>query len=311
MEASPSGSTALSDFIVERLVGETGEPERVLGAARDLGERAAQAIGIALEEFLPEGLNVALSAVEIARMADAKPTETGRAAMCVAASSASPDALVIAVDSGATAMVASLMFGADAESPVMSDERAFTSIDLEVARVLLNAVATAVNGTGPRSLSIRLPAPPPVTGEAIIKQALRDGPAVRIAFTLHSGPASAQVNVTMPQRLMLKPRGEGGASPDTQDRAGWNTRFGDEVIRSRVRLDATVPLARMTLAEVATLHAGQLIELPAGAAGETRLSSRDKTLFVCEFGRLGQNYTVRISKAFDEREDLMEGIVGG
>ena len=65
-------------------------------------------------------------------------------------------------------------------------------------------------------------------------------------------------------------------------------------MRSSVRLEAMMPLTRLTLGEIAGLHEGQIIEIDATAQSAALLSARNKTLFVCEFGKLGQNYTVRV-----------------
>jgi flagellar motor switch protein FliM len=117
----------------------------------------------------------------------------------------------------------------------------------------------------------------------------------------------------MPQRVLLKHRAENmPADPrEAASAAAWVTRFGEEVKRSSVVLDATIALAPMTLGELARLKPGQVIEVPESAPGRARLSVKDKPLFVCEFGRLGQNYTVRIKQPFDGNQDLMEGILAG
>ena len=50
----------------------------------------------------------------------------------------------------------------------------------------------------------------------------------------------------------------------------------------------------MALGDVAALAVGQVIELDEAAQTNARLTARNKTLYVCELGKLGQNYTVRI-----------------
>lgn len=307
--ASPAGPAETRAFILERLVGETGEPERIVSAARHLAERAAPAIATRLEELISLPFGVSLATVDIGRMADARPQEGSPSAMCVAGSTASPDALVVVLDPAAIAILVALVFGGEPLAGAEAPQRPLSAVEQEIATKALHAVVEAVNGSGPRSLGVRLPAPPALTGADMQKQALRDGPAVRIVFSIFAGAASGHVTVTMPQRLMLKPRGEGGAANEAAQDGGWGSRFSDEVMRSKVRLDATVPLARMTLGEIGRLAPGQVIELPASAQAETRLSARDKTLFVCEFGKLGQNYTVRIRKPFDAGEDLINGLV--
>ncbi len=80
-------------------------------------------------------------------------------------------------------------------------------------------------------------------------------------------------------------------------------------MRSAVRLEATVPLPKMTLGEIAALRPGQIIELPTDAQTTTLLSARDRKVFVCEFGKLGHNYTVRILDPFDEARDFVDGLM--
>lgn len=118
--------------------------------------------------------------------------------------------------------------------------------------------------------------------------------------------------LTMPQRVLLKHRGDTGvaeraAAPATE----WRERFSEEVMRSSVTLEATMPLARLTLGDLAGFAEGQTIELEENAQGQARLSARGKTLFVCEFGKLGQNYTVRIRHPFDAGQDFIDGLLPG
>ena len=67
----------------------------------------------------------------------------------------------------------------------------------------------------------------------------------------------------------------------------------------------------MTLGQIAAMHVGQVIELEEEAQSQAKLSARQKTLFVCEFGKLGQNYTVRIRHPFDAGQEFMDGLAAG
>ena len=79
-------------------------------------------------------------------------------------------------------------------------------------------------------------------------------------------------------------------------------------MRSSVQIEATMPLSRLTLGEIADFHEGQIIEIDAAAQSGALLSARKKTLFVCEFGKLGQNYTVRVRHPFDATQDFIDGL---
>ena len=295
-------------FILERLVGETGEPDQIVETARDLAARSAPAITSGLESLLSFVVPVSLASVSLSRMADAKPPEGAASTLCVVASEISPDAVVLLLDTAAIGLFTTAMFGGDPDIRSTPSGRDLTPIELDVATLVFGQVVEAVNGSGARSLKLHVPPPAAIAGVDIDALQLRDGPAVRIEFLATSSAGVGRIVMTMPQRLMLKPRGEGGAARTSG--AGWGSRFGDEVIRSKVNLTATVPLARMTLGEIGRLVPGQIIELPSDAQSRTLLAAKDKSLFVCEFGRLGQNYTVRVRQPFDAAADLMDSVSG-
>jgi flagellar motor switch protein FliM len=52
-----------------------------------------------------------------------------------------------------------------------------------------------------------------------------------------------------------------------------------------------------------------VLELPETAQSQTRLSAGKKPLFTCEFGKLGQNFTVRVSEPFDQGKEFIDGLM--
>jgi flagellar motor switch protein FliM len=296
--------------IVERLVGDTGEPEHIVGTARSLGLRALPAIRDSLNEQVSYPIEIELEEVALARMAEAKRPEADNDALVVAASATSPDALMLLADSHAIALLVSALFGGDPDLPVAPIQRPLTTIELELASVVFEATAKALNGSGVRALSIRFPMSAAISGRDLQKLIIRDGPAVRMSFKLVAPSGEGRFIVMMPQRVLLLHRGDGSAEgEDGGDQARWNARFSEEVMRSAVKLEATVPLSRMTLGELSRLFVGQVLELPETAQCQTRLSAGKKPLFTCEFGKLGQNFTVRVSEPFDQGKEFIDGLM--
>lgn len=300
--ASPAEMRA---YIVERLVGDTGEPDQVIESGRALAERTAAAIASAMEAAVGAPLGVEVKDVSLTRFASAKPQSSAGWAMTVAASASSPDAMVMLLDPAAMARVIDGLFGGDPDLTVPPLARDLSPTEVEVASSVFNAVAESFNGSGPRAFDLRFPLAPPLSGAELVKQALRDGPAVRMDFSLHTKGGGGTLSVMMPQRVLLKHRGDATESAASAD---WRQRFNDEVMRSSVLLEATMPLATLTLGDLANFKAGDLVELDEGAQETAKLSSRGKTLFVCEFGRLGQNYTVRVRHPFDAGQDFIDGL---
>src|SRR5690606_28772851 len=141
------------------------------------------------------------------------------------------------------------------------------------------------------SLDLRLPLPAAFTGTEMERHLLRDGPAVRVVFAVASPGSRGAIAMTMPQRVLLKYRGGIGMPPrETAETTDWRARFSEEGMRSTVRLEATMPLSRLTLGQIDRFRPGQVIEIDETAQVNARLAARDKVLFACEFGKLGHNY---------------------
>jgi flagellar motor switch protein FliM len=254
-------------------------------------------------------VTIELKSVDIARLSDVKPEDTSRFAMAIGASPLSSDALVMLIDADAIAVVVSALFGGDPDLPVTPIERELSPTELDVAGMVFHEVATSVNGWGARALDIKFPLPPAITGTDLKRKILRDGPAVRLVFSFSIGTTVGSLYLHMPQRVLMHRTGTAASETGSAVASDWRQRFNDEVMRSKVVIEATMPLQRMTLGELTGLEAGQIIELAPNAQSEARLSARDKTLFVCEFGKLGQHYTVRVKDPFDEGKDFMDGLL--
>jgi len=304
--ASLASAAEMRAYLIERLVGETGEPDRVTDAARTLIERSAPAIREGLKQNLALDLTVELASVELSRMVDAKPDGDGQA-MTVAASASSPDALVMTMDPDAVALVVSALFGGDPGIAVAPITRDLSPTETVVASRVFEEIARGLSVSGDRSFELTLPLPRAMCGAELKKHILRDGPGVRAVLAVSTSAGAGKVVLTMPQRLLLK--GAVGSAQKAAPSTQWRQRFSEEVMRSGVELQATMPLARMTLGQIAGLRVGQVVEFEGDAQSQAKLSARQKTLFVCEFGKLGQNYTVRVRHPFDAGQDMMEGLV--
>ncbi|MEO9613238.1 MAG: FliM/FliN family flagellar motor switch protein [Nitratireductor sp.] len=297
--------------ILERLLGDTGEPDLIIESARNLGERTLKPLRAAMGEGMSHPVPIDLGGADTARMKQAIGDAGPHDAVVVAASANSPDALVIRVDPMAIAVLINALFGAEPDAEPEAITRELSPLEREVAWLAAQQVATAFNGFGQRALQVRFPLPPVQSGEGLEKIALRDGPAVKIEFLVEAEPEPGRIVVVMPQRILLRPRddtGAGDAAPSGGRADDWSARFSEEVMRSKVKLQATMPLARMSLGAIARLKQGQTIALAPDAAAQATLASKNKTLFVCEFGRLGQNYTVRIKSPWNTEEELIDGL---
>lgn len=312
-QAQPMTPAEMQASILERLTGATGDPGHLVETARSLCTRGCPAFMQALAEELGSPIEAELGDVEIVRLLDARPADDSREAVVMVASAASPDALVMSIDPDALALAVGVFFGADAEMAVAPIERDLSPTEVEIAAMVFGCFARALDGSGERGLQLRFPLPGPVSGPECKKLAFRDGPGVRMTVRLFTPAGSGKLAVTMPQRLLMKPRGEGGAANerDLGRQPEWAARFSSEIMQSAVRLEATIPMGKLTLGQIAGLAVGDVIPMPKAAATDTRLSARGKTLYVCEFGKLGDQFTVRIGERHEAGRGLMDALAAG
>lgn len=301
---SPADARA---YILERLVGDTGEPDKVVEAGRKLGKRTVAELGERLNQHLSFPLEFELERIEIARMAQALAQSAESHAVAVAASQSSPDALLLDMDGDCVSLLVGAFLGADPEFPAVPISRPLSEIELEMMTIVFEEMAEAADGPA-AALKLRRPVQKAFTGPDIAKHILRDGPAIRIPVVIRGPKSSGRVVMTLPQRVLLQSLGQGEAAGSEQG-GEWTERLGEEVRRSTVTLDAVVPLQQMSLGALSALRVGQVLEMPALARSTTKLASRNKALFICEFGKLGQNFSVRIKHPVDENQDMMDGLL--
>lgn len=306
--ASPAAPAQARSYIVERMIGASGATDQVIGVARGQAERALPIMSKRLNESLTSQVEIEIREIDIGRQGDMIAIAGANGALTVVASATSGDAIIMGLDAAALGVVVNALFGGEPDTAAAID-RSLSAIELEVASLIFDRVADAYNGTGARSLNLKFPLAAPITGEELTKKLLRDGPSVRIHLSVFTKAASGALVLSMPQRVLLQHRGANARAGEKADATDWAARFSGQVMRSHVTLEATVPLARMTLSEVASLEKGQVIELPVNAQSQTRLGARNKPLYVGEFGKLGQHYTIRIRHPFDAGQDLMDGIL--
>lgn len=303
---SPAETRSL---IIERLVGDSGDAAEVIKAGRAMAERAVPLLRKGLAGELGIAVAVDLKSVEICRVPEAVSRAGEAFALTVIGSPVSSDAMTLVIDAAAMAIMVCMLFGGDPDLPSSPIERDLSPLETDVSTMVFDKVALALSASASSALDLRLPAPRAMSGTDAKRLVLRDGAAIRIVFGVSTPVDSGAVTVTMPQRVVLAGRDGVAGIGENDHGPSWRARFSEEVMRSVVALEATMPLARLTLGDVAGLEVGQVIDFEETARSQARLSARGQALFVCEFGKLGNSYTVRIDHPYDAGQDFIDGLM--
>jgi flagellar motor switch protein FliM len=91
--------------------------------------------------------------------------------------------------------------------------------------------------------------------------------------------------------------------------SAWKSAIGSELTRSKVRLEAVVDLAPLTLSRLRVLIPGDIIPIPEGGLSRTALVSRGEALLTGRLGKFGGSYTVRVTSTASEKSTPLQGAI--
>ena len=74
-------------------------------------------------------------------------------------------------------------------------------------------------------------------------------------------------------------------------------------------LDAKIRLQNLTLRTISKLAAGDVIPFQDTGEVSVEVSANNKELYVCEFGRSGEKYTVRVKDTISSDDELIRHLM--
>ncbi|ATQ69688.1 MULTISPECIES: FliM/FliN family flagellar motor switch protein [Methylosinus] len=205
------------------------------------------------------------------------------------------------------------LFGADGSEPFYEEERALTSVEIRLARLVLDRLAKALQisfaSTAGAALALDPVEPKPEPAGA----ARRSGSALICRFRLTAFGAESEALVTFPQGVLDPLREALAADPATTIQSAdplWAQRMKDRITATEVSLTAVMERRDLTLGDVARFEVGQIVELPVSPTGLIALECEGQTLFWCEIGQKDGAYTIRIADFVDKEQEFIDDMLG-
>lgn len=132
---------------------------------------------------------------------------------------------------------------------------------------------------------------------------------VKLGITL--GTVTSEFYLVIPQKALLKTT---VTMPKSKNQAGkskkeWQEQIAEQVRRSQVTLEARIRLDSLTLATVSRLIAGDVIPFRDKEDVMVDVSANGKNLYRCEFGRAGENYTVRVKDNVSSEDEILKHLM--
>jgi flagellar motor switch protein FliM len=311
--ATTPRSPALDPIVLARLTGRLGDQETISRLCGSLGEVFAHILPDMLERELGFEVAVSYAGFETGRHGALFSELGGALAFCDASLKDWCDRFSILCDSPMVITLVENMLGAVSDSIEEPEPRILSRIELDVAAMMFDRVssvlARAVGFNDGREAQLSQ------AGNAAHRKPDEDGSenafVAMINMSVGIGPILSTFHVIVPQNVLLKsvitsPRAEKAQAAD----AAWKEQITEQVRRSKVTLEARIRLEAQTLDAISRLQAGDIIPFHDGGDVRVEMNANGRNLYVCEFGRSGARYTVRIKDTHGSGEEILEHIIG-
>ena len=135
---------------------------------------------------------------------------------------------------------------------------------------------------------------------------------VTIRMKLGFGAIASEFALVIPQKAFLKtkvtaPKATNQAAKVKQE---WTDRMNDQVRRSHVTLEARIRLQKLTLGTISRLATGDVIAFQDKRDVSVQVSANGRDMYSCEFGRSGENYTVRVKDNMSTDDEILKHLIG-
>ncbi|TNM66103.1 FliM/FliN family flagellar motor switch protein [Aliirhizobium smilacinae] len=206
------------------------------------------------------------------------------------------------------------MLGATPDSIFQPPRRALSQIELDLSTVIFDKIAQVLRSgvNAPGGFETALEKPYNADARSTLEEEEADPFAMSIRVELKLGKVASEFFLVIPQKYLLKtvitlPKSKGDFS---REQDAWAEHMSDQVRRSRVTLEAKIPLESLTLETISKLVAGDVIAFRDKEEIIVDVSANGREMYNCEFGRSGENYTVRVKDNVSNENDILKHLLG-
>ena len=305
MSDAPSTPAEMQAFILEQLSGRNDD-------SSDLG-MLCDIVGKKLTNSLVEHIPEMLVDVIEARMLD-----WTAQSICDVTEKIAEDGLLLVIgtededpvgylsaDANAATILIGAQLGADHEGELSVLTGPLSPIEMGILKLGGQPFATAMKDTQLAKSQCDVV---DIRERSDIAQAdIKDCEVVSFRFELTFGRTVGSVGLHIRKTFLTQTEEPVVAENDNVTR--WNESLRDGIMQMNVGVKAIVKLDATTLGDLNSLMVGDIIELPSDNPHTAMLTARDKTLFIGQFGRIGNRYSVRVEQSNHRSVDLVEHIM--
>jgi flagellar motor switch protein FliM len=206
------------------------------------------------------------------------------------------------------------MMGGDQTAIDEPEARPASTIELEMAPMITDKIASVIKSAvnAPGNFEPLLTKPYNAAKRPKPADDYVDMYAALIRMKVEFGALVTQFSVIVPQKTLLKTvvKAPVAVTTGSKHAVDWSEIIQDQVRRSDVRVEARIHLTPLKLGAIAQLQPGDVIPFLEKGDVRVQVSANGRDLYSCEFGRAGDQYTVRVKDTAGSEEDFLRDILG-
>lgn len=306
---SSQAAKPIDRVVVARLTGNLGDAQSIADRCGEAAALQCQLLADVISDEMQLGVEVTYaehrSGLRTALVSDLGPGHTlasaGLRGWC-------PHFAIGIKNDLAIAMIAQLL--GDTENDIgAAQARALSTIENDVAALLLARVAMVLKRSVPQAAESEPVLSRPFASETYPQQSAEfaDNFAAGIRLQVKLGQLLSDIWIVIPQNVLLKTTFVLSGMQLIDGTGSSTDAIADHVLRSQVDLRARIRLTPLKLNSIARLKTGDIIPFEDLADIGVEMDANGKTMYRCEFGRSGDNYSVKIrSNTGAEGESLQD-----
>ena len=216
----------------------------------------------------------------------------------------------------ATAIIAMVecLMGGDKDTVVEPEGRPASRIELQMAPLIIDKIASVVKSAvnAPGNYEPILTKPYNAENRPKPAEDYIDMHACALMMKIEFGQLTTQFAVIVPQKTLLKTVVKTPVSSSATGKVppDWAEHLQNQVRRSEVKVEARIPLTPLTLGTISRLQPGDVIPFFDSGDHCVSVSANGRDLYSCEFGRAGDQYTVRVKDTAGSDEVPIRDLLG-
>jgi flagellar motor switch protein FliM len=221
---------------------------------------------------------------------------------------------VISARRGAVFALVEAMLGGDGSQPAYAGKRPFSKIETRIAGAFFERLAKALSAAvAPVAATTFALAAPANTIDFDVVGG-KGTPVIAATYNLEALGRGGEIVVAVPQAAIVSMRKAFERTPAkdlTRPDPRWTQQIEREITRASVSLSAVLDERQMTLGDIARLRVGQVLHLRATPRTRVHLECDGERMILCQFGRSGGVYTLRVEDFVDREREFMNDILSG